>query len=529
MKKIQTLLSIDCGTQSLRVLLFSPAGEQLFCEKVHYSPYFSIKPGYAEQNPDVWWQALCTAIQKAKKAVPELFMNLSGVTVTTQRDTILFVDNEGNALRPAILWLDSRKVPPPYIPRGADRLLLKLVHMEEAVYKTQESGKINWVRYYEPDIWDKTSKVVLVSGYLNKKLCGEFVDSVASQIGHIPFKYKKQCWASETHRTMKMFPIEREKLPKLEKPGRVIGTIQKQASIETGLPYGLPVVASGSDKGCETIGMGVLDETMVSLSFGTTATVQTTSKYYCEPIRFMPSYPAAIPDFFNPEVEIFRGYWMITWFKNQFGYNEVLEAESHGISPEVILNKHLLNTPPGSYGLMMHPFWTAGLENPSLKGALIGFGDIHERSHVYRAIIEGLAYGLKEGIETIENTTAKTVTAAAASGGASQANEICQITADILDKPIVRGATAEASGLGAAMCCATGVGWYASVQDAVRSMKHHAVCFEPQKQHVDLYNSLYSKVYKKMSYTLLPLYEAIREITNYPEKICYKDLRREKK
>ncbi|HQG40865.1 MAG TPA: FGGY-family carbohydrate kinase, partial [Spirochaetales bacterium] len=336
MKNIQTLMSIDCGTQSLRVLIYSPSGEQLFCEKINYTPYFSVKPGYAEQNPNVWWKSLCIAVQKAKQTVPELFMNLCGVTVTTQRDTVLVVDTEGNAIRPAILWLDNRKVNPPYIPHGTERLLLKLVHMEEAVYKTQEAGKTNWIRYYEPEVWDKTYKVLLLSGYLTKKLCGEFVDSVASQIGHIPFDYKKQCWASSSHRTMKMFPIEPEKLPKLVKPGSVIGTIQQQASIETGLPYGLPVVASGSDKGCETIGMGVLDETMVSLSFGTTATVQTTSKHYREPIRFMPSYPAALPDFFNPEVEIFRGYWMITWFKNQFAYNEVLEAESNGTSPEVI-------------------------------------------------------------------------------------------------------------------------------------------------------------------------------------------------
>lgn len=169
------------------------------------------------------------------------------------------------------------------------------------------------------------------------------------------------------------------------------------------------------------------------------------------------------------------------------------------------------------------------LENPSLKGALIGFGDIHERSHVYRAIIEGLAYGLREGIESIERVSGKTVTIAAASGGASQADEICQITADILNKPIVRGATPEASGLGAAMCCAAGIGWYDSVHDAVRAMKHHAVYFEPQKQYVDLYNNLYAKVYKKMSSTLLPLYETIREIVNYPEKINYTRLWRKTK
>lgn len=521
MKKQETVMAIDCGTQSLRVLLFSNSGEQLYCEKIQYEPYYSIKPGYAEQNPQIWWDALCKAVKKTKQIVPELFLGLRGVTVTTQRDTVLFVDKAGTPLRPAILWLDNRKAFPPYLPRGTERLLLKLVHMEEAVYKTQEAGKTNWVRINEREIWDKTDKVILLSGYLTYKLCGEFADSIASQVGHIPFNYKKQCWATETHRNMKMFRIEHEKLPALVKPGTLLGKITGWASDETGLPLGLPVIASGSDKGCETIGMGVLDETMASLSFGTTATVQTTTKNYMEAIRFMPPYPAAIPDYYNPEVEIFRGYWMITWFKNQFAYSEVLEAESNNISPEIVLNTHLQNTPAGSYGLMMQPFWTAGLENPSLKGALIGFGDIHERSHVYRAIIEGLAYGLRDGTEAIERVSGKKIELLTASGGASQADEICQITADIINKPIVRGQTPEACGLGAAMCCAAGIGWYKSVQSAVRAMKRHARLFEPQKNNVELYNSLYKRVYKKLSNALLPIYETIREITNYPEKINY--------
>ncbi len=398
--------------------------------------------------------------------------------------------------------------------------------MDEAIFKTQEAGKSNWLRSNEPEIWEKTAKVLLLSGFLNHKLCGEFSDSVASQIGHIPFNYKKQEWAASAHRNSKMFPVESEKLPFLVAPGATIGVVTVRASEETGLPVGLPVIASGSDKGCETIGMGVLDESAVSLSFGTTATVQTTSCRYMEPIRFMPSYPAPIPGYYNPEVEIFRGYWMITWFKNQFAYEEVLEAEKAGLSPESILNKHLKNTAPGSYGLMLQPYWTAGLENPSVKGALIGFGDIHERPHVYRAIIEGLAYGLREGVEALERVSGKKVIKASASGGASQADEICQITSDVLNKPIVRGLTPEASGLGAAMCCAAGIGWYDSVKNAVRGMYNCAKTFEPISGNVELYDSLYRKVYKKMTASLIPLYESIREITNYPERVTYSRTRR---
>lgn len=184
-----------------------------------------------------------------------------------------------------------------------------------------------------------------------------------------------------------IFPVEKEKLVDLEKPGEIIGKVTAKASADTAIPEGVPVIACGSDKGCETVGMGVVDEKMASLSFGTTATVQTTTKKYFEPIRFMPAYPALIPGFFNPEVEIFRGYWMITWFKNEFGQKEIAESEKTGVPSEEILNKLLEEVRPGSLGLMVQPCWTGCVkskkpENVGWKGQRSRAGHLRATKYV---------------------------------------------------------------------------------------------------------------------------------------------------
>jgi sugar (pentulose or hexulose) kinase len=326
-------------------------------------------------------------------------------------------------------------------------------------------------------------------------------------------------WCTKRELNAKLFPVEPKRLPELVPPGELIGTIARKAAQETGIAQGTPVIACGSDKGCETIGMGVVRENAASLSFGTTATVQTTTKRYFEPLRFMPSYPAPIPGHYNPEVEIFRGYWMIAWFKNEFAYQEVLEANERGMEPEQVLNDLLARVPAGSMGLMVQPYWGPGPKNPSAKGAIIGFGDVHTKAHVYRAVIEGLGYALLDGLHNMERAGHFRAERVAVSGGASQSDEICQITADIFDLPLVRGKTHETSGLGAAIVSAVGLGIHSTFDSAINKMVKYDVAFEPNPKNVALYRDLYQKVYRKMYDALRPLYRQTRDITGYPERV----------
>lgn len=516
MKKV--ILSIDCGTQSLRTLLFSPSGELLDRVQIPYDPYYSVKPGWAEQDAEVFWDSFLAACKKLNKNNPELFSRIEGVGVTSQRASMINVDSNGKPLRPSIIWLDQRKAEENIRFGSILKPVLKTVGLEKTLVKLFRDGKCNWIRQNQPEIWEKTYKYLQVSGFLNFRLTGEFKDSSASQIGHIPFNYKKMDWCSPLEPGSLLFPIEKEKLAENVKPGNLIGMITEEVSGLTGIKQGVPVVACGSDKGCETIGMGVVDKTMASLSFGTTATVQTTTDKYFEAIPFMPPYPAPYPGHYNPEIEIFRGYWMITWFKNEFAHKEVKIAEENGVAPEVELDNLLRQSPPGSMGLIVQPYWGPGLDHPDGKGAMIGFGDVHTKAHVYRAVIEGLGYALLDGLLRIEKRGKTTFSKVAVSGGASQSDEICQISADIFNLPLVRGKTTETSGLGAAIVTSVGAGMHSSIDEAITQMVHYDTEFKPAPGNVEIYSKLYKQVYQKVYKSLRPLYRNIQDITGYPEK-----------
>jgi len=512
-----TILAIDCGTQSLRAILFSQKGEMLSRVQIEYDPYFCKYPGWAEQDPELYWTSLVKACQRLKQLAPKLFESVAGVGVTTQRASMVNVDKKGIPLRPAIIWLDQRRSKPVWGQKGLINIGLKLAGLKKKLGDIQSQGKCNWIMQNQPGIWAKTHKYLQISGFLNHRLTGNFMDSMASQIGHLPFDYKKQAWAKHHQLSKKLFPVEMDKLPDLIAPGGHLGVITSQAAHQTGIKKGIPVIACGSDKGCETLGAGVVNSRMASLSFGTTATVQTLSEKYIEPIKYLPAYPAPVPGLYNPEVEIFRGFWMITWFKNQFAHKEVEQALKMGIPAEEVLDQCLERTRPGAMGLVVQPYWGPGLDHPDAKGAMIGFGDVHTKDHVYRAVIEGLGFALWEGMGKIQDKTGIKIEKAAVSGGASQSDEICRIFADIFNLPMIKGQIHETSGLGAAILVARGLGWFSRLDEAVDNMVHVKKVFEPNPKHVKIYKALYSRVYARIYRALEPLYSQIRKITGYPK------------
>jgi sugar (pentulose or hexulose) kinase len=489
--------------------------------QVEYPPYVSPGPGLAEQDPTVYWDALVRACRELKEKKAGLVQTIAGIGVTTQRATMICLDQDGNVLRPAIVWLDQRTAEPVFATSGLVHLGVKLSGLKSRLMEAQAQGKCNWIIQNQPGIWAATYKYLQVSGFLNFRLTGEFKDSVASQIGHLPFDYKRHRWAGPWALTRRLFCVPTEKLPDLVQPGALLGSLTGEAAELTGLAQGIPVIACGSDKGCETLGSGVIDQTMVSLSFGTTATVQTCTDRYFESIPLMPPYPAPIPGFYNPGVEIFRGFWMISWFKKEFGQKEVEKARILGKAPEELLNQCLEKTEPGAMGLLIQPYWGPGLDHPNAKGAMIGFGDVHTRDHIYRAVIEGLGFALLEGMERIQARGKVRVEQAALSGGASQSDAICQIAADIFNLPMAKAATHETSGLGAAILTAAGTGLYPGIRDAVDQMARPAVRFLPNPQAVEIYRNLYCQVYKNMYSALAPLYRKIQAITGYPPKVSY--------
>jgi sugar (pentulose or hexulose) kinase len=503
------MLTIDCGTQSLRACLFDRAGTLWAVEKASFEPYFSRAAGWAEQNAEVYWNALCGAVHKLKENHGELFGRAIAVASVTQRDTIVLLDEERKPVRPCILWLDQREADVALKDHfsAVEIASYALVGMRRTSEHVMRHSRTYWVRQHEPEIWAKTDKAVMLSCYLNYLLTGRLADAWASQIGHIPFNAKTCGWhKGEKNIKYRQFGVRMGQMPELVRPGGKIGAVTPEAARVTGIPEGLPVIAAASDKGCETLGNGCLSEDTASVSFGTTATVEVTTGKYVEALRFIPPYPAAVPGFYNPEYEIFRGYWLISWFKREFAAGEVEEAKRLGISAEELLNRGLSSVPPGCGGLMLQPYWTPELKMEDARGAIIGFNDTHTRMHVYRAIVEGVNYAIMDGIERIEKKTKTRITRAMVSGGGAQSREICQITADMLGMPVMRVQTHETSGLGAAILGFAGMGEFAGVDEAVRGMVHTVDTFTPDPANSGIYRSLYHDVYKGMFPALRPMY-----------------------
>src|SRR5471032_1392705 len=517
----QYILSIDNGTQSVRALLFDLNGNLAAKTQIHLEAYFSDRPGWAEHDADGYWGAVCAACQRLWAESGISPASVKGVAVTTQRGTVVNLGKGGKALRPAITWLDQRrtdKVPPlNFLWRTA----FKLAGVAGTIEYFRREAEINWIADQQPDIWKNTEKFVLLSGFLNFRLCGRHVDSTGSQVAYLPFDYKRHQWAGARDWKWQALAVKREMLSELVPPGTVIGAITAVAAQATGILEGTPLVAAAADKACEVIGSGGTKPHIGCLSYGTTATINTTSKKYVEVTPFIPPYPAAIPGAYSTEVQIFRGYWMVNWFKEQFGHLEQEAAKEQGMSPEALFDDLLKDVPPGSMGLMLQPYWSPGVRvpGPEAKGAMIGFGDVHTRAHMYRAILEGLAYALREGKERIERRSGAAVTELRVAGGGSQSDAAMQLTADIFGLPAARAHVYETSGLGAAIAVAAGLGLHADFDSATRAMTRPGRVFHPIAANSAIYERLYRRVYLKMYRRLQPMYQEIADITGYPEQL----------
>jgi sugar (pentulose or hexulose) kinase len=512
------LLAIDVGTQSARALLFDPAGTLVARTKIPFEPYVAPRPGWAENDPELYWGAVGEAC-RALVADPAVRTDaIAGLALTTQRGTVVVTDRDGLPLRPAMVWLDQRRTEG--LPRigGAMGLAFRALGVAGTVASFQAECEANWLRTHEPATWAQTSRYLLLSGFLAQRLVGRFVDADASQVGYLPFDFKRRRWAKRGDWRWQAAPIEPDMLPELVATGERLGELTPAAAAHLGLPAGLPVIAAGADKACEVLGSGCLAPNLGALSFGTTATINTTHTRYVEPIPYVPPYPAAVPGAYSLEIQVFRGFWLVEWFRREFGAAEEAAARERGLEPVDVLDELLGRTPPGSMGLVFQPTLSPGVRipGPEAKGAAIGFGDVHTRAHLYRSVVEGLAFALREGRERTERRTKVPITALRVAGGGARSDRVVQIAADVFGLPVGRPHTYETSGLGAAIAAAVGLGIHPSFDAAGAAMTRVAETRDPDPAAAELYDALYRRVYRRMYDRLQPLYEEIRSITGYP-------------
>ena len=516
----ELILAIDVGTQSVRALAIDPRGAVAGSARISIEPYVSPQPGWAEQDPDLYWRAIgdaCRALWTGGTVTRDA---IAALTITTQRATVVVTDADGRPLRPAIVWLDQRQTPGLPEIGGLPGLAFTALGVRDTVAAFQSDCEANWIRANEPEVWAATRHYLFLSGYLVHRLTGRFVDSVASQVGYVPFDYKRFRWARAGDWRWQAAPVDAAWLPELVPPTQPLGELTAEAAELVGLPPGTPVVASAADKACEVLGSGAVDPWVASISYGTAATINTTQQRYVEPLPLVPPYPAATPGAWSLEVQVYRGFWMVEWFKREFGQREVDRAAADGVAPEALFDELVRQTPPGSMGLMLQPTWSPGVRVPGreAKGAIVGVGDVHTPAHLYRSILEGLAYALREGGERAAARAKEPLRELRVSGGGAQSPAIVQLTADVFGLPTGRPHTHETSGLGAAIDAAVGIGVHSDIATAARAMTRVAETRDPDRERHALYEQLYQRVYRKMYDRLKPLYEEIRSITGYPPR-----------
>ncbi|HVE80032.1 MAG TPA: FGGY-family carbohydrate kinase, partial [Gemmatimonadaceae bacterium] len=400
------VLAIDNGTQSVRALLFDATGRLLARSRVPLE-YVTTEPGRVEQEPDYFWRAVSAACRQlwAEGTVPAAAVR--AVALTTQRGTVINLDADRRPLRSAIVWPDRRRTEGLRPVGGLWGAAFRLARIRETVAFFQAEAEANWIARRQPEVWARTRHYLLLSGYLTWRLTGRVADSVGAQVGYLPFDFRKLRWAPSWDWKWRIAPFDRAALPDLVPPAGRLGEVTREASEATGIPAGTPVIAAAADKACEVLGAGALEPHVGCISYGTLATFNTTQRRYGEAVPLVPPYPAAAPGAYSLELQVTRGYWMVSWFREEFGHPERERARALGVDPETLLDELVRQAPPGSDGLMLQPYWSPGVRipGPEARGAVVGFSDVHGRAHLYRAMLEGLAYALREAKERSDRRT----------------------------------------------------------------------------------------------------------------------------
>jgi sugar (pentulose or hexulose) kinase len=515
---VKHFIVIDGGTQNIKAFVFDESGNEIHGESSPVTPYFAPQPDFAEQDAEAYLGIVQDVTRRAvhNSGIPT--DTVAGIAITTHRSTIVPVDQNGNPIRSAITWLDERKTEGLKLPGGpVMSVAFKVARMEERLREYQRRSKFNWLKRYEPENYARTFKFLTVSSHILHSLTGEFKDCSSMIVGLFPIDLKGLQW-HPWKVIYEIFGVEHDRLPALVSPVEIAGTVSQEGAHRFGVPPDLPVIIGAGDKQSELLGAGVTTSGIAEISYGTAAVIELlSSNYVTHPRMDFFTWGAAMPGHWALEGFVGRGYWMVSWFKGEFGKREEEEAVRLGVSPEAVLDKQLPDIPAGSMGLLVQPYWHPRENDPLSKGAIIGFSGEHTRKHVYRAIIEGIGYELRRLGELMVKHSGNAITELRVGGGGSQSDEIMQITADVFGLLASRMHTGNLAALGAAIDAAVALGIHGSFPEAVERMVRIKSTFQPVDENVKIYDQLFKEVYVKMYPALSPLHDRIADITNYPK------------
>ncbi|MYU26345.1 FGGY family carbohydrate kinase [Streptomyces sp. SID8352] len=480
------VIGVDCSTTAAKAVVWRADGVAL-SENRRVFDLSQPRPGWGEQNAEDWWTATKSALRRAVQTVDT--SRLRALSITHQRESFVCLDHAGKPLRPAMLWLDTRATEEvaKYGTAEVHRITGKPANPTPAWYK------LLWLARHEPDTMARVSKVVDVQGFLVHRLIGEWVTSWASAdplglVDMATFDYGDGLLAAAG--------LTRSQLSELRPPGSVLGTLLPEVAHELGLPLGLQVVAGAGDGQCAQLGCGVTGPERAYLNLGSGIVSGTHSDEYAHGTEFR-TLASAIPGAYTLETFLGGGTVNLSWFVEKFSGVDT-RALGLDLTPEQVLETAAAKLPPGAEGLLALPYWAGALTpywDHNARGALIGLTGIHGKSHVYRALLEGIALEQRFLTAGTETARGRPINEVVALGGGSRSPVWCQIIADVMRRRLTVVKEPESTCLGAGMLAAAAVGVHASVAAATEAMSGTASAYEPVPETAAVYDGIY-EVYR---------------------------------
>ncbi|MCA1012007.1 FGGY-family carbohydrate kinase [Halobacillus halophilus] len=457
------LIGVDGGSQSTKVVIFDLEGTIVSEGKKALKPMELPKPGVVEHPEDDLWDSLIEASQEAMNNFTGNKEDILGIGLCTIRFVRCLLTKDGTLASPALSWMDER-VSKPY----------EHVNSEVAYVTTS-------------------------SGYITHRLTGQTKDSAGNYQGMWPIDTDAWDW-SESEEVFDYYNIPREMLFDLEYPGTILGDVTKEASEATGLPDGIPVVATANDKAVEALGAGMISEDDGLVSLGTyIAGMVHGSENPADPEHYFANF-AAIPNEYLYECGgIRRGMWTVSWFKELLGEELTKKAEELGQSPEEYLNQEAAGVPAGSDGLMTVLDWLAPADEPFKRGMMIGFDGRHTRAHMYHSILEGIALTMKTHVDAMSAELNKPIRSLYVTGGGSNGDLLMQIFANVFGIPAKRTKVNGSASLGSAINTAVALGVYTTYEEAIKKMVQVKDTFRPEQNKHQFYTRMNHEVYQQIT------------------------------
>lgn len=454
------VLGIDTSTTATKAVVIDRAGRTV-AEGVSEYGYDVPRPGWTEQDPASWWTATVEAIRSALATAGLRGQDIAAVGLTGQMHGLVLLDEQREVIRPAILWNDQRTAMQcdDIRRRVGPRRLVEVTGNDALTGFT--APKLRWVADEEPDRFARVAHVLLPKDHVRLQLTGELALDKADGAGTLLFDLAARDWSPEV---LDALGFDAAWFPTTYEGPAVTGVVTSAAAQATGLLAGTPVVAGGGDQAANAVGVGVVDPGTMALSLGTSGVVfAATDAPQIEPNGRVHAFCHAVPDRWHLMGVMLSAAGSLRWFRDALAP----EASFAALSDEAA------TAAAGSDGLLFLPYLTGERTphpDPAARGAFVGLTVQHERAHLTRAVMEGVAFGLRDGLELMLAAGTPEPTQIRASGGGVRSPLWRQILADVLDAEIATIATAEGAAFGAGLLGAVGAGWFDTVQEAVAAV-----------------------------------------------------------